>query len=79
MKHSKETGEPLNPLQALIGEYYGIATEKHYRDKARRGLIHNIPEEIQEIINGEDPTAAYYDWLIDQYNKEQEGRYENVS
>ena len=64
---SKETGEPLNPLQELIGEYYGIATEdailQHCGDRR------SLPLAALGVLEGEDPTPEYWEWLIDQYNK----------
>jgi len=66
---SKETGEPLNPLQELIGEYYAIATENAILQDCGDRIF--LPPAVLAVLEGEDPTPEYWEWLIDQYKQMQ--------
>lgn len=76
MKLSKITGEPLTPIQAVAGEYGGIEFEGNVLNSIDRVLA---PAFVLAVLNGEDPTDEYNDWLVDQYYKMQAENEERLS
>lgn len=69
MRYSIETGEPLNPLQSLIGEYCGLVTETQILHMAEIRVRNTLPLCVLEVLKGGDKTDDYYLWLIAEYER----------